>query len=75
MFSFCDTNENKKPKTKAFEDTIQKVTNVSPRQKMHLLSVLIINPKTKTQKLADPIMDINKRKASILPDTEIKLSW
>lgn len=70
MFSSCDTNENKKPKTKAFEDTIQKVTNASPRQNA-LLSVLMIHPKTKTQKLADLIMKINKCEASILPDIKI----
>lgn len=39
--------KKKKPKTKAFKDTIQKVTNVSPRQTV-LLSWLIIHPKTKT---------------------------
>lgn len=39
--------KKKKPKTKAFKDTIQKVTNVSPRQTV-LLSWLIMNPKTET---------------------------
>lgn len=56
--------KKKMPKTKAFKDTIQKVTNVSPRQNV-LPSVSIIYPKTK-QQFADPIvnMNINKRKAS-----------
>lgn len=32
MFNSGDIIEKKNPKTKAFKDTIQKVTNVSPRQ-------------------------------------------
>lgn len=47
MINSGDINGEKKLlKPKAFNDTIQKVTNVSPRLTV-LLSVWIINPQTK----------------------------
>lgn len=59
--------KKKKPKTKAFKDTIQKVTNVSLKTKCFFFprQCWLIIPKTK-QQFADPIvnMNINKRKAS-----------
>lgn len=58
LFNSGDMNENKMPITKAFKDTIQKVTNVSPRQTV-LLPVWIMNPKTK-QTFADLNMNIKK---------------
>lgn len=60
MFNSGDMNEKKWPKTKAFKDTIQKVTTVSPRLTA-LLSVWIVNPKTK-QTFADLIMNTNIEK-------------
>lgn len=50
MFNSGDMNEQKNkrlPKTKAFKDTLQKVTNVSNRWTV-LLSAWIINLRTKT---------------------------
>lgn len=39
MLNSDDMNEKKKPNTKAFKDTVQKVTNVSPRQNCFTVSV------------------------------------
>lgn len=63
MFKSGDMNEKKnnkrRPKTKAFKDTLQKVTNASIRQTV-LLSVWIINLRTK-QTSADPISEYEQK--------------
>lgn len=77
MINSGDINGEKKKlfKPKAFNDTIQKVTNVSPRLTV-LLSVWIINPQTKYV-FVDLIMNI--RNVDKLKITwylkQITLSW